>query len=357
MQGGQTRRPWFDADSTPMTAGHKLGWSRQPKRLSKGLASLAVTIASLSISSAAQAQALGKLPPVLWVAIGGAVVLFILLIAFIVAMLKKEATPKAPPTRRRSSSNSPENKVWRDTGKGRRARDATDVRVVDDDLPPITVMTGAVWADPDQPQAVPRQSSLIAAGVAQDTDSNVYKTGYNPFFRQNATEHIQVEEVADLVQQAELMLTLANYPAAISMLTRHIRDTESPSPKAWLMLFDLYIKTEREDQYTNLAKGFRIQFNADVPSWNTQKTEPTRNLEDYPRVMERICSAWNSKDIAALLNSLLFDDRGGSRAGFKLEAYADLIMLQDVIQLQGTIEREIEERREIDMKLQSKPLV
>lgn len=297
------------------------------------------------------------LPMLAWVAIGGFVLIIFALIGVVVAIWRKEAANRRPPpTKRRSSSNKPDNPAWRETGKGRRGRDPTDVKLQDDDLPPITVMTGATWADKEQ--AIPRQSSLIATAPAPaDDGSNVYKTGYNPFFRHSSTEQIQVEEVADLVEQAELMNTLANYPAAISMLTRHIRDTETPSPKAWLMLFDLYAKTEREDQYTNLAKGFRIQFNADVPSWSQQKTEPTRNLEDYPRVMERICGAWGGKDIKPLLNSLLFDDRGGSRAGFKLEAYADLLLLLDIVEALVSIEVEIAERREIERKLQSKPLV
>jgi hypothetical protein len=297
------------------------------------------------------------LPMVAWIAIGGFVLIILALIGMVVAIWRKEAANRRPPpAKKRSRTSKPDNPAWRETGKGRRSRDPTDVKLPDDDLPPITVMTGAVWADKEQ--AIPRQSSLIATAPAPADDaSNVYKTGYNPFFRHAGTDQIQVEEVADLVEQAELMITLANYPAAISMLTRHIRDTETPSPKAWLMLFDLYVKTEREDQYTNLAKGFRIQFNADVPSWSQQKTEPTRNLEDYPRVMDRICGAWGGKDIKPLLTSLLFDDRGGSRAGFKLEAYADLLLLLDVVEALVSIEVEIAERREIERKLQSKPLV
>jgi hypothetical protein len=334
-------------------------------------------LAAALIASDASAQSTTRmvLPLAVWGAIAGVALLIILLIAYIISMAMKETAPRRNDSRssrggrgsssRSSSSRSAkgsrsskvDNPAWRETGKGRRARDPTENRESDDDLPPITVMTGATWADKDQPPAVPRQSSLIAAAAPAPVESNVYKTGYNPFFRQSDTDKIQVEEVADLVQQAELMVTLDNFPAAISMLTRHIRDTEAPSPKAWLMLFDLYAKTEREDQYTNLAKGFRIQFNADVPTWNAQKTEKPRSLEDYPRVMDRVIGAWNTKDIRALLNSLLFDDRGGSRQGFMLEAYSDLILLLDLVDLLGTIEREIEERREIEMKLQSKPLV
>ena len=42
-----------------------------------------------------------------------------------------------------------------------------------------------------------------------------------------------------------------------------------------------------------------------------------------------------------LLSSLLFDDRGGSRAGFKLEAYADLLLLLDIVEALVSIEAEI----------------
>ena len=328
--------------------------------------SAAVLAGLLATDASAQSSTRMILPMTVWLGIGAVSVLIILLIAYIVSIALKDSAAKraqalSKKSSRRgkgSSSRRADNPAWKDSGKGRAARDPTDNRATDDDLPPITVMTGATWADKDQGPAVPRQSSLIASAPnAAADESNVYKTGYNPFFRQNDTDKIQVEEVADLVQQAELMVTLENYPAAISMLTRHIRDTEAPSPKAWLMLFDLYARTDREDQYTNLAKGFRIQFNADVPTWNAQKNEKPRHLEDYPRVMDRIIGAWTTKDIRALLNSLLFDDRGGSRQGFMLEAYADLILLLDMVDLLGTIEREIEERREIEMKLQSKPLV
>ncbi len=334
---------------------------RVPARARRVAAMLAALIAT---DASAQSTTRMILPVAVWIAIGGVAVLIILLIAYIVSVARKESAPRRSQAKSKtssrgkgSSSRRADNPAWKDSGKGRRSRDPTENRATDDDLPPITVMTGATWADKDQGPVVPRQSSLIAAAPPSTEDSNVYKTGYNPFFRANDTDKIQVEEVADLVQQAELMVTLENFPAAISMLTRHIRDTEAPSPKAWLMLFDLYARTEREDQYTNLAKGFRIQFNADVPTWNAQKTEQSRHLEDYPRVMDRIIGAWNSKDIRALLNSLLFDDRGGSRQGFMLEAYADLILLLDMVDLLGTIEREIEERREIELKLQSKPLM
>jgi hypothetical protein len=315
----------------------------------------ALLIALYPVTGSAQTTGF-SVPPAAWGAL--ALVLILLgalgFVIFVLLQREKEAQRQRGP-QRRVQKRMPENPAWRDSGKGRRSRDPTDLRPMDEDLPPITLLTGATWAEKTQKEELPSQASLIAG--APETPTNVYKTGYNPFFRHNTTENIEVAEVADLVQQAELMLTLANYPAAISMLTRHIRDTEKPAPKAWLMLFDLYARTNREEQYANLAKGFRIQFNAEVPSWNAQKGEAARDLELYPQVMERVCKAWFTSGARALLESLLYDDRGGARAGFALPAYFDLIFLLDMLDSVAVVAREDTERRAIEAKLQINPLI
>jgi hypothetical protein len=296
-------------------------------------------------------------PAAAWGALALVLVLLGALGFVIYALVKREQeAQRQRRPQRRAQRRMPENPAWRDTGKGRRARDPTDMRPVDDDLPPITLLTGATWAEKNQQKDLPSQASLIAGAPPEAAGANIYKTGYNPFFRHNTAESIEVAEVADLVQQAELMMTLENYPAAISMLTRHIRDTEKPAPKAWLMLFDLYAKTNREEQYANLAKGFRIQFNAEVPSWNAQKGEAARDLEQYPQVMERVCKAWMTSAARPLLESLLYDDRGGARAGFALPAYFDLIFLLDMLDALAAVAKEEVERRAIEAKLQINPL-
>jgi len=145
--------------------------------------------------------------------------------------------------------------------------------------------------------------------------------------------------------------TLGDYGAAIAILTRHIRETEKPAPKAWLMLFDLFAKTERQDQYENLAKGFRILFNAEIPSWSSQKTEASKTLEEYPQVMEKAQRLWGLPSCKSFLDSLLVDDRGGARKGFMLPAYTDILFLLDIIDVEELMAREGREQRDIMMKI------
>ncbi len=285
------------------------------------------------------------------------VVLVLLFLAVLLVIVRRESSrakeralerARASATRRQASGRSAS--AWEGADAARGARDAPRPRVVEAELPPITMNTtdwGTGTAEPGD-----TQSALIASQTGAGGDAaGVYRTGFNPFYK--STSHIQVEEVADLVQQAELMVTLENYPVAISMLTRHIRETEKPVPKAWLLLFELYLKTGRRDQYENLAKGFRALFNARVPPWDTQLSDDARGLESYTAVMGKLQRLWGLPSCRDFLESLLYDDRGGAREGFTLSAYSEILFLVEIIQTAALLDEEEQERRKIELKLQS----
>jgi hypothetical protein len=226
-----------------------------------------------------------------------------------------------------------------------------------EELPAIT-MVDTRWATGDE-KAAPTQSSLLAGKKPEPRASaseGIYKTGVNPFFQSAATKDVEVEEVADLMVQAELLITLHNYDEAINLLARHIRETEKPAPRAWLMLFEMFALTDRREQYNNLAKGFRILFNAQVPSWDEQASgSRSKTLEDYGKVMEKVQRLWGMPTCRAFLESLLYDDRGGNRQGFMLAAYSDILFLLDLIDAADQIAQEEEERRKIELKMSQRP--
>ena len=260
----------------------------------------------------------------------------------------KNGSGKAPRGRVGSSAW-----VGADVARGARELDVPPTHWADDDLPPITMVDGR-WVEKSDGRP-PRQADLVAgasAGQAEADSENpgVYRTGINPFFN-STSQGIEVEEVANIETQAELMAHLGEYDTAVGLLTRHIRDTERPAPKAWLMLFDLYTKTGREEQYKNLGKGFRILFNADVPPWEEQRAGVQRDLEQYPRVVEKVQRLWGMPTCKAFLESLIYDDRGGDRQGFMLAAYDDIIFLLDIIEAFDHIMAAEEDRRLIESKL------
>ena len=41
-------------------------------------------------------------------------------------------------------------------------------------------------------------------------------------------------------------------------------------------------------------------------------------------------AVWNTPDIDAFINELIYDDRGGTRMGFEPGAYRDILLLRDI---------------------------
>lgn len=184
-----------------------------------------------------------------------------------------------------------------------------------------------------------------ALGRAPVAPPSPYRTGgFNPYYHVGRLERrIEVEEVADTLTQAELLVQLGDPKEAMSLLARHIRETEKPGPGVWLMLLGLYQSTGREAQYNALTEGFRTLFNADVPPWATSADVAARDLESYPQVMMRLRDTWPRRECRTFLEGLLTDDRGGSRQGFTLAAYRELLFLVEI--LEG-LEQQVKETRD-----------
>jgi hypothetical protein len=183
-----------------------------------------------------------------------------------------------------------------------------------------------------------------------------YRTGFNPYFRrQKSAAPVEVTEVADTLMQAELLVQLGDPKQAMTLLSHHIRETEQPGPAAWLMLLNLYQSTGREAQYNALATGFRMLFNAEVPPWATSPDLLARDIETYPQVMMKLQTTWDGPQARLTVDSFLNDDRGGSRQGFSLTAYRELLFLSEILDMIATIAGEERDRLAIQRKLGTMP--
>ena len=139
-----------------------------------------------------------------------------------------------------------------------------------------------------------------ALGKSPAAINSLYRTSFNPYFRRESpAPTMEVVEVADALLQAELLVQLGDPKQAMTLLSKHIRETEKPGPAVWLMLLGLYQSTGREAQYNALAAGFSVLFNADVPPWATSSDQLARDLESYPPVIARLQATWAGPTRAA----------------------------------------------------------
>ncbi|TAG03612.1 MAG: hypothetical protein EAZ43_06235 [Betaproteobacteria bacterium] len=180
------------------------------------------------------------------------------------------------------------------------------------------------------PPSIPtqRQSSAQAEKVAAEQLAS-------PLFQLSDTESsVHVSELSHVTDEAQVFADLGLNDQAIAVLQEHItsHSTERPSPAVWLMLFDLLRRTNRRADYDALSPQFRSHFNGRMPDWESYGTELALDdgLEAFPHLVARIERDWATPDARKFLDELLYDNRGGSRLGFSLAAYRDLLLLMQI---------------------------
>ncbi len=157
----------------------------------------------------------------------------------------------------------------------------------------------------------------------------------NPLFQLRDTEsHVDVTELSQVTEEAQVYADLGRNDQAIELLRDHIdgQSGERSSPAPWLMIFELYRKTSNRRGYDELAPQFRKHFNGRVPEWDNYGHELALDdgLEAFPHLVARIERDWGTAEARKFLEELLYDNRGGSRLGFSLAAYRDILLLLQV---------------------------
>lgn len=137
---------------------------------------------------------------------------------------------------------------------------------------------------------------------------------------------LKAEEIADVMQLAELWVSLNDPKRAIQIL-EPLSDVERPaSPAPWIYLLDLYRMTGNREKYEYVKTRFERVFNAKILAWDDD-SKVSRTLEDYPHIVEAIRGRWDGLEIVPYLEGLLLNSRDGARDGFDLSVYRDIIRL------------------------------
>lgn len=134
---------------------------------------------------------------------------------------------------------------------------------------------------------------------------------------------------SDVAAGRHAFLAIHHVDLSIDVLRRHVDGEARPMPAVWVMLLDLCRTHGRERKFCELALEFHQRFNVRAPHWERYppgRSEP--GLEAYPRLVKAITATWGTYECRRLLERLLYDNRGGARRGFTVNAYNDLIALR-----------------------------
>ena len=213
----------------------------------------------------------------------------------------------------------------------------------DDAGPATTPPAAAATASPAFPAAVARATAAEPVPAARRADPDfaatrapVEEAPVAPTSAEAAMRAARglrngsANDLADVQQNADFFASLGQYEQAIELLQEYIASHPGTSPVAYLDLLKLFHTLSATDPYRKLRTDFNAVFNAEVPPF-ASFLKPSRDLEAYTDVLQRIAEAWTQVHVLDLIESLLLRHSGeGVHPPFQLEAYRDLLLLYEI---------------------------
>lgn len=149
------------------------------------------------------------------------------------------------------------------------------------------------------------------------------------------TNHISVDEIESVVEEARVIVALGRTANAIKLLTDYLESYPRASVNPWLYLLDLYRATGNRNEFAETGRRMHQAFNVMVPAWEMDEIPVTAplSLEEFPHVMQKIEAAWGRPECSEYLLHLLQDNRGGERTGFSMNVLQDILLLQAVLEV------------------------
>ncbi|MEW6119350.1 MAG: hypothetical protein AB1593_04595, partial [Pseudomonadota bacterium] len=138
----------------------------------------------------------------------------------------------------------------------------------------------------------------------------------------------------DILDQAEVFMAHGHGDLAVHLLQEHLREAPTESPVPWLLLLDLLHRAGDTAGYAAASTECRRYFNVNLSGHPISQDglEPGPGLEAYPHLLEKLVHVWNTPEIGAFFEDLIYDKRGGTRMGFEPGAYRDILLLRDIAQ-------------------------
>ncbi|MRR09782.1 hypothetical protein EG831_06870 [bacterium] len=132
-------------------------------------------------------------------------------------------------------------------------------------------------------------------------------------------------DTAQTLELAEIMLSMGLAEGAADALTEHIRVHPRQALYHWLKLLDVYRATGKREEFQRTAAELRHSFNVQAADWGSHTDR--HGIEDYPHISAAITNTWRKPGSADYLQSLLEDNRGGTRAGFPEQVAEEILLL------------------------------
>jgi hypothetical protein len=146
---------------------------------------------------------------------------------------------------------------------------------------------------------------------------------------------VTVEELTCIEEEAEVFLMAGRPDVAIKVCRDYLDAEPDSKPNVWFKLLDIYHVQNMRAPFDCLAQEIRTRFNVALPTWEESiaEAELRHGLEHFPSLLANVVQHWNKPSGLEYLRGLMRDNRHGERLGFHEEAFRDLLMLSEVLEV------------------------
>jgi hypothetical protein len=184
--------------------------------------------------------------------------------------------------------------------------------------------------DPSAVSATPIGLTTIKGPTASgpmDLSAELFQPNFD-------TAQLGVSMVSAVTEEASVYVELGRVEEAIAVLKDHIeleRAYNRATPAPWLMLLELYHRTDNRVDFEKMRADFMTNFNGRIPEWGAfDDVGHDKLLLEYEHIIDRLTRYWATPNCHQYIQKLLYDHRDNSRIGFSLTAYRELVMLDSI---------------------------
>ncbi|WP_085315821.1 type IV pilus assembly protein FimV [Derxia lacustris] len=182
---------------------------------------------------------------------------------------------------------------------------------------------------------MPEAEGPIGAGFGMtatlplgDTAPAVALAGARPVLATGEARRIQtrLRATVDAVEQADNYVENGQFESAAVTLGRYIEEHPDAPRAAWLMLLELYRRTDRTPAYEKLAVAFADRFGRPARPWDQAGSlDRGVGLDSNPEMLQSIWAKWGTPEAIGLLADLLEDPAASETDYYNLALQRDLL--------------------------------
>jgi hypothetical protein len=138
-----------------------------------------------------------------------------------------------------------------------------------------------------------------------------------------------VDEIDSVVEEAKFFVAIGRAQQAIDLLVDHIDTNRETSAESWIYLMDLYRNLGNKAEFDALAVRFKHVFNVVEPQWDSELVDLSIpvSLVEFPHIENKLVALWGTSECVNFLTELTSDNREGTRAGFSMEVFSEILLL------------------------------